>query len=103
MSFIDFVSAEKEITSVIQEVCDILQIEENINTDFVPGNCIMSQVLISITSQIEVRLGIEIKDNCYLFYDSKNKVLLSIKNATKKLILLLENEKQYIIRKRANS
>ena len=64
MSFIDFVSAEKEITSVIQEVCDILQIEGNIDTDFVPGNCIMSQVLISITSQIEIRLGIENSDNC---------------------------------------
>lgn len=93
MNSINFVSAEKEITTVIQEVCEILQIEENIDTDFVPGNYIMSQVLISITSQIEIRLGIEISDNCYLFYDSKNKIQLSIKHATKKLILLLENEK----------
>lgn len=93
MSCVNFVSAEKEIINVIQEACNILQIKENVNADFVPGNCIMSQVLISITSQIEVRLGVEIKDNCYLFYDSKSKIQLSIKNATKKLILLLENGK----------
>lgn len=93
MSFTNFVSAEKEIISVIQEVCDILQIKENVDSDFVPGNYIMSQVLISITSQIEITLGIEIKDNFYLFYDSKNKTQLSIKSATKKLILLLENGK----------
>lgn len=93
MSCISFVSAEKEIINVIQEACNILQIEENVDTDFVPGTCIMSQVLISITSEIEIRLGIEIRDNCYLFYDNKSKIQLSIKNATKKLILLLEHGK----------
>ena len=64
---------------------------EVVNENFYPGNFIMSQVLISIFSQIEIKTGITIPNDCYIFYDGKTKKQLSIKEAAIKLLELSKN------------
>lgn len=83
---------EQEIISIIQEVCKHQEIEEVISGNFIPGNYIMSQVLVSIFSQIEITTGINIPIDCYIFHDSKTKKQLNIKDAVSKLLELSKND-----------
>ncbi|WP_156308890.1 hypothetical protein [Sphingobacterium endophyticum] len=85
------IELEKEIIEIIQEVCDHQEVEEVVNGDFYPGNFIMSQVLVSIFTQIEIKTGITIPNNCYIFHDSKTKRQLNIKEAATKLLALSKN------------
>ncbi|MCC2590299.1 hypothetical protein [Chryseobacterium sp. MFBS3-17] len=82
---------EKDIIEIIQEVCNHNEVNEVVNENFYPGNFIMSQVLVSIFSQIEIKTGIEIPNDCYIFHDSKTKKQLSIKEAAIKLLKLSKN------------
>jgi hypothetical protein len=79
---------EQELISIIQDVCKHQEIEETISGNFVPGNYIMSQVLVSIFPQIEITTGITIPIDCYIFHDSKTKKQLNIKDAVSKLLNL---------------
>lgn len=103
MVAIDFNLTQEGIINAIKDVCSILEYTHQVDGDFVPGNYIMSQVLISFTSQIEVNLSIEIPEQVYIFYDCKNKIQLSIKEATQKLIHILKKGKKNDNRKRTNS
>lgn len=79
---------EQEVISIIQDVCKHQGIEEIVNCDFIPGNYIMSQVLVSIFPQIEIKTDIDIPINCYIFHDNKTKKQLNIKEAVYKLLKL---------------
>lgn len=79
---------EKDVISIIQDVCAIEDINEIVNANFVPGNYLMSQVLVSIFCQIEIKTGITIPIDCYIFHDSDKKKQLNIKDAATKLLKL---------------
>ena len=79
---------EKEIISVIQDVCTQQEINEIVNVNFVPGNYIMSTVLVSVFCQIEIKTRITIPIDCYIFHDSDKKKQLNIKDAATKLLKL---------------
>uniref|UniRef100_UPI004049A840 hypothetical protein n=1 Tax=Flavobacterium sp. TaxID=239 RepID=UPI004049A840 len=79
---------EQEIISIIRDVCKHQEIDEVISGNFVPGNYIMSQILVSIFPQIEITTGINIPIDCYIFHDSKTKKQLNIKDAVSKLLNL---------------
>lgn len=83
---------EKEVISIIQDVCKHQEIEEEVTANFVPGNYIMSQVLVSIFPQIEIKTGITIPIDCYIFHDGKAKKQLNIKEAVSKLLKLIKND-----------
>ncbi|OJX33601.1 MAG: hypothetical protein BGO86_02740 [Chryseobacterium sp. 36-9] len=90
---IEFENVSKEIIEVMREVCELSGVPELVNLEFIPGNFIMSQILISITPQIECRLNITIPEKEYIFYDSKYKCQLTIAESTTKLLKILENGK----------
>ncbi len=79
---------EDEIISIIQEVCKHQGVEEVVGGNFIPGDYIMSQVLVSIFPQIEIKTGMTIPIDCYIFHDSKTKKQLNIKDAVGKLLKL---------------
>lgn len=84
---------EQEIIAIVKKVCEQQDIKEEVNGNFFPGRFIMSQVLVSIIPEIEVKTGLTIPIDCYIFHDSnKNKEQLSIKNAVKKLLKVAKNE-----------
>lgn len=85
------IELEKEIIEIIQDVCNHQEVEEVVNGDFYPGNFIMSQVLVSIFTQIEIKTGITIPNDCYIFHDNKTKRQLNIKEAAIKLLTLSKN------------
>ena len=86
---IDFCIASKEIINVLEEVCSMLDMQHAIDIHFIPGNCIMSQVLISITPMLEQKLNIVIPEKEYIFFDSKTKKQLTIGEATNKLLKII--------------
>ena len=84
---------EQEVITIIKRVCDQQNINEEVNSGFCPGKFIMSQVLVSIIPEIEIKTGMTVPIECYIFYDSnKNKTQLSIKNAVKKLLKVAKHE-----------
>lgn len=84
---------EQEIITIVKRVCEQQSINEDVNGEFCPGKFIMSQVLVSIIPEIEIKTGMTIPVECYIFHDSnKNKEQLSIKNAVKKLLKVAKNE-----------
>lgn len=89
------VVAEREILEIIKRICGQQKIEEIVDLDFCPGKFIMSQVLVSIIPEIEIKTGISVPLEVYLFHDSnKNKGQLSIKEAVQKLIKVGKYEEQ---------
>jgi hypothetical protein len=88
MKALELEKLEKEIVTIIQDVCKHQEIEEVVSGNFVPGNYVMSQVLVSIFPQIEIITGITIPIDCYIFHDSKTKKQLNIKDAVSKLLNL---------------
>lgn len=90
MEVLELEKLEQDVISIIQEVCNNLEVEETVNQNFFPGNYIMSQVLVSIFPQIEIKTGIEIPVDCYIFHDSKTKKQLNIKDAVIKLSKLFK-------------
>lgn len=78
---------ESQIIDIISNICHQHNITENITSDFCPGMYIMSQVLVSIIPEIEIRTGLTVPIDCYIFHDSnKSKEQLSIKDAVNKLL-----------------
>tara|TARA_B100002049_G_scaffold110078_1_gene81225 strand:- start:6476 stop:6763 length:288 start_codon:yes stop_codon:yes gene_type:complete len=79
---------EEKITEVIKEIADTLEIEIAINTKSCPGLLpgITSQVLVTVMGRLEKKLDVIIPDECYIFYDSKEKKQLDIKESAEKLI-----------------
>lgn len=92
LTVMEILELEKEIIEIIQEVCIHQEVEEVVSGNFYPGNFIMSQVLVSIFSQIEIKTGITIPNDCYIFHDQKTKKQLNIKEAATKLLKLSKNE-----------
>lgn len=92
METLELEKLEQEVISIIQDVCKHQEIEEVVNENFIPGNYIMSQVLVSIFPQIEITTGITIPIDCYIFHDNKTKKQLNIKEAVSKLLKLSKNE-----------
>ena len=87
-------TAEEEILEIIKRICGQQKIDEEVNLDFCPGKFIMSQVLVSIIPEIEIRTGINIPIEVYIFHDTnKNKGQLSIKEAVQKLLKVGEYAK----------
>lgn len=76
---------EMEIINIIKGLCEKLNIDETVNSDFCPGTFIRSHVLVSIVPEIEIKTGITIPLECYIFNDKDNNPL-SIKNAVDKLL-----------------
>lgn len=93
METLELEKIEQEIITIVKKVCDQQNINEEVNSEFCPGKFIMSQVLVSIIPEIEIKTGLTIPIECYIFHDSsKNKEQLSIKNAVKKLLKAAKNE-----------
>lgn len=90
METLELEKLEKELVTIIQDVCKHQELEEVVSGNFVPGNYIMSQVLVSIFPQIEIITGITIPIDCYIFHDSKTKKQLNIKDAVSKLLNLVK-------------
>ncbi len=76
---------EKEVISIVEEICGTLKIEAIIDGQFCPGNYIKSQVLLDAIGIIEEALGITIPNDCYIFSE-KNRTQLSIKDTVKKIL-----------------
>lgn len=77
---------EEEITRVLAELADDLEIECELKNTFQPGQVFMSQVLVSAISIIAKNLNINIPDNCYIFFNKATEQQLSISDSAKKLI-----------------
>ena len=72
--------------TILTRVCEQQKISEPIDRNFCPGKFIMSQVLVSIIPEIEIKTGINIPLDCYIFYDNKkSRTHLSISDAVNKL------------------
>ena len=84
---------EQEVIAIIKKVCEQQNINEEVNSAFCPGRFIMSQVLVSIIPEIEIKTGLTIPVECYIFHDNNNKIKeqLSIKNAVKKLLKIAKH------------
>ena len=79
---------EKKIIEVIKEIADTLEIEVLLDVTICPGLLpgITSQVLVTEMSRLERKLDVIIPDECYVFYDKKEKKQLDIKKSAEKLI-----------------
>lgn len=79
---------EEKIIEVIQEIIETLDMEVSLDSGTCPGLVpgITSHVQVSIMSRLQRKLEVIIPDNCYLFYDDKQKRQLSIKSSAEKLI-----------------
>ena len=79
---------EEKIIEVIKEIADTLEMEVSIDTKSCPGLMpgITSQVLVTVMGRLEKRLDVIIPDECYVFYDKKEKKQLNIKKSAEKLI-----------------
>jgi hypothetical protein len=93
METLELEKLEKDVISIIEDVCKHQEIKEIVNGNFIPGNYIMSQVLVSIFSQIEITTGITIPIDCYIFHDGDAKKQLNIKEAVSKLLKLSKTKK----------
>lgn len=92
METLELEKIEEEIITIVKKVCEQQSINEEVNGEFCPGKFIMSQVLVSIIPEIEIKTGMTIPVECYIFHDSnKSKEQLSIKNAAKKLLKIVRN------------
>jgi hypothetical protein len=92
MEALELEKIEQEIITIVKRVCEHQSVNEEINGEFCPGKFIMSQVLVSIIPEIEIKTGMTIPVECYMFHDNKSKEQLSIKNAVKKLLKVAKNE-----------
>lgn len=95
METLELEKIEQEIITIIKKVCEQQNINEIVNSEFCPGRFIMSQVLVSIIPEIEIKTGLTIPVECYIFHDSNNnksREQLSIKNAVKKLLKIAKYE-----------
>lgn len=93
MSSLDLEKIETEIINVINKVCKQQKIDAKVDSEFCPGKFIMSQVLISIIPEIEIKTGVKVPLECYIFHENnKNREQLSIKNVAKKLINVAKDE-----------
>jgi hypothetical protein len=85
---------EGELINLILEAKDKFNIDASISSDARPGSIgISSQVLITIMGRIGHKLGVNIPNSCYIFYDKKERKQLSIKEATQKLIKVAKDGK----------
>lgn len=92
METLELEKIEQEIITIVKKVCDQQNINEEVNSEFCPGRFIMSQVLVSIIPEIEIKTGLTIPVECYIFHDNKSKEQLSIRNAVKKLLKVVKHE-----------
>ena len=85
---------EAEIINAVEELNKNLKIGATVNGGCCPGNSgFASQVLLTIMTTLEVNLEITIPHNVYIFHDKKTHEQLSITQAAKKLIKIIEDEK----------
>jgi hypothetical protein len=91
MAILDHNLIQEEIVRTIAEVNSMLKLDTAINGDYCPGALISSQILITVMGRIGKALGVIIPDNCYIFHDKKTQNQLTIKEATQKLIKVVEN------------
>lgn len=86
---------ENELTSLIKDYCQNLGLDlpKTIDGDFIPGNFIKSQVLITAICDIAAILNVEIPNNCYIFFEKKERRQLSIKETVQKILEVAINEK----------
>lgn len=79
---------EEKIIEIVCEIAKTLEMEVNIDSDSCPGLLpgITSQVQVTIMGRLERKLNIVIPDDCYIFYDKKEKKQLDVKSSAEKLI-----------------
>lgn len=79
---------EEKIIEVIKEIADTLEMEVSIDSNSCPGLMpgITSQVLVTVMGRLEKKLNVIIPDECYVFFDKKEKKQLDIKKSAEKLI-----------------
>lgn len=79
------IQIEQEIIEIVKNICEGRNIDEAVDGNFCPGNYIRSHVLVSIIPEIEIKTGISIPLDCYIFSDKYNNPL-SIKMAVDKFM-----------------
>lgn len=79
---------ENELTALIKDYCETLELDlpKTIDSDFIPGNFIKSQVLLTAICDIAVILNVEIPNNCYVFFEKNQRRQLSIKETVQKIL-----------------
>ena len=93
MEALELEKIEQDVIDIVKEICDKHNIDKDVTAEFCPGNYIMSIVLVSVAiPTIEVKTGLNIPVDCYIFYDKKKNEQLSIKNAVQKLLKVAKNE-----------
>jgi acyl carrier protein len=92
---VDLKTVEFEMTKIVQEITSVLQLETDINSDTCPNKVgISSQILVSATTRLEEALKVSIPAECYIFHDKKSKKHLTIREASQKLIKIVNNGKK---------
>lgn len=83
---------EIQLVNSIAEVQSKLNIDNAISSEVRPG-CIgiSSQVLITLMGRIGAKLGVQIPNSCYIFYDKREHKQLSIREAAQKFINITTN------------
>lgn len=89
MEPVQFEKIEQVIVDIINKLCKKCNINETVNGDFCPGTYIKSHVLVSIIPEIEIKTGISIPLECYIFNNKENNPH-SIKNAVNKLLIEIQ-------------
>ena len=86
---------EEKIIEVLEDITDTLEIKVSLDTRSCPGLIpgITSQVLVTVMGRLEKKLDVIIPNNCYIFYDKKEKKQLNIKESTEKLVKNAHYEK----------
>ncbi|MCY4561848.1 MAG: hypothetical protein OXC03_06025 [Flavobacteriaceae bacterium] len=86
---------EEKIIEVLNDITDTLEIKVSLDTRSCPGLIpgITSQVLVTVMGRLEKKLDVIIPNNCYIFYDKKEKKQLNIKESTEKLVKNAHYEK----------
>ena len=84
---------EEAMKDLIIEIKEALNMKEPIDGNVCPGELILSDALMTVTSRLGAKLGIAIPLNCYPFFDKRTHKQLSIKEAATKVFNLVKDEK----------
>lgn len=79
---------EEKIIEIISEIANTLEMDISIDSNSCPGLMpgITSQVLVTVMGRLEKKLDVIIPNDCFVFYDKKEKKQLDINKSAEKLI-----------------
>lgn len=94
MTNLSIEAVEMEIVKVVQEAATHMGVAIDVNASCAPGiSGISSQVLVTVMCRLEGILDITIPDNCYIFHDRTSLRQLTIREASEKLLSVINKEK----------